>query len=124
MSVISSRVRFYSASFFFLASFGCCAADAQLLVHFDLPAQPLAQSLRAIGTVTNTDVGFSATQVAGLLAPPLKADLTVDGALARVLAGTGLRPKHLDDHTIIIASTETLATDAGERKLLWAKACS
>ncbi|HEX3950287.1 MAG TPA: TonB-dependent receptor [Steroidobacteraceae bacterium] len=49
-------------------------------------------------------MGFSATQVAGLLAPPLKADLTVDGALARVLVGTGLRPKHLDDHTIVIAA--------------------
>jgi outer membrane receptor protein involved in Fe transport len=77
-----------------------------MLVHFDLPAQPLAQSLKEIGTATNTDVGFSATQVAGLLAPQLKANLTVDGALTRVLVGTGLRPTHLDDHTIVIAAAE------------------
>jgi len=87
-------------------------ADAQMLVHFDLPAQSLAESLKAIGTATNTDVGFNASQVAGLLAPPLKADLTVDGALTRVLVGTGLRPKHLDDHTIVIAATEAFTDPA------------
>jgi iron complex outermembrane receptor protein len=119
---ISSRVRFSSTSFILFFTFWCVTADAQMLVHFDLPAQPLAQSLKAIGTATNTDVGFSATQVAGLLAPPLKADLTVDGALMRVLVGTGLRPKHLDDHTIVIAATEAFAADSQERRLLWARA--
>src|SRR5258708_37542989 len=87
-------------------AFWCAGAGAQTLVHFGLPAQSLARSLNEIGTATNTDVGFSATQVAGLLAPPLKANLTVDGALTRVLVGTGLRPKHLDDHTIVIAAVE------------------
>jgi iron complex outermembrane receptor protein len=106
MHRIYNRVRFSSTSFILLFAFWCTEADAQMLVHFDLPAQPLAQSLKAIGTATNTDVGFSATQVAGLLAPPLKANLTVDGALTRVLVGTGLRPKHLDDHTIVIAAVE------------------
>jgi iron complex outermembrane recepter protein len=106
MHRISSRVRLSSTSFILFFAFRCAAAHAQTLVHFDLPAQPLARSINEIGTATNTDVGFSATQVAGLLAPPLKADLTVDGALTRVLVGTGLRPKHLDDHTIVIASGE------------------
>jgi iron complex outermembrane receptor protein len=108
MHRISGRVRFSSTPFVFLFAFWCAGADAQTLVHFDLPAQSLARSLNEIGTATNTDVGFSATQVAGLLAPPLKADLTVDGALARVLVGTGLRPKHLDDHTIVIATAEAM----------------
>jgi iron complex outermembrane receptor protein len=124
MHRISDRVRFSSTSFILLFTFWCAEADAQMLVHFDLPAQSLARSLKAIGTATNTDVGFSASQVAGLLAPPLKANLTVDGALTRVLVGTGLRPKHLDDHTIVIAATETFAADSQERKLLWAKAPS
>jgi outer membrane receptor protein involved in Fe transport len=108
MKGISGRVRFSSTSFFLLVAFWSVAADAQMIVHFDLPAQPLAQSLNAIGTATNTDVGFKASQVAGLLAPPLKADLTVDGALTRVLVGTGLRPKRVDDHTILIAKAESL----------------
>src|SRR5258708_6804443 len=124
MRRISGRVCFSSMSFLLLVAFRCSAADAQMLVHFDLPAQSLAQSLKAIGTATNTDVGFSASQVAGLLAPQLKANLTVDGALTRVLVGTGLRPKHLDDHTIVIAATESPAADSRERKLLWAKSSS
>jgi iron complex outermembrane recepter protein len=88
-------------------------ARADTPVHIDLPAQPLAQSLKAIGAATNTDVGFDANQVAGLMAPAIKADLTVDGALMRVLAGTGLRPKRLDGHTIVIAaqqSTQAIST--------------
>jgi iron complex outermembrane receptor protein len=121
---ISGRVLFSSTSFILLFTFWCAEADAQVLVHFDLPAQSLARSLKAIGTATNTDVGFRASEVAGLLAPPLKANLTVDGALTRVLVGTGLRLKHLDDHTIVIAATEAFAADSRERKLLWAKAPS
>src|SRR5579859_5815942 len=114
------RVR-STLTIFMAAALWCAAAGAQNLVHFDLPAQPLAQSLVAIGAATNTDVGFRASQVEGLLAPPLKADLTVDGALTRVLAGTGLRPKHLDDHTIVIAAADASTADSRERKLLWPK---
>jgi iron complex outermembrane recepter protein len=117
MKGISGRVSFSSTSFFLLVAFWSVAADAQMIVHFDLPAQPLAQSLKAIGTATNTDVGFNESRVAGLLAPPLKADLTVDGALTRVLVGTGLRPKHLDDHTILIAdSHEPGSTEASTKR--------
>jgi hypothetical protein len=90
------RVRYSLMLFLAASALRCVEADAQSLVHFDLPAQSLAQSLKEIGTATNTDVGFIANQVAGLLAPPLKATLTVDGALTRVLVGTGLRPKHAD----------------------------
>jgi outer membrane receptor protein involved in Fe transport len=117
MKGISGRVRFSSTSFFLLVAFWNVAADAQMIVHFDLPAQPLAQSLKAIGTATNTDVGFSENRVAGLLAPPLKADLTVDGALTRVLVGTGLRPTHFDDHTILITdSPETGSLEASTKR--------
>jgi iron complex outermembrane receptor protein len=124
MSKISGSNRISASAFLVATVFWFVVADAQALVHFDLPAQPLARSLKAIGTATNTDVGFSATQVAGLLAPALKADLTVDGALTRVLVGTGLRPKHLDDHTIVIAFTELSAASSAEMKLLLAQAAT
>jgi iron complex outermembrane recepter protein len=104
------------------AAFWCCAANADILVHFDLPAQSLATSLKAIGTATNTDVGFSASQVAGRMAPSLRADLTVDGALMRVLAGTGLRPQYLDDHTIVIAAAASSKPKSADIKLLPVKA--
>jgi iron complex outermembrane receptor protein len=124
MRRVNGRIRLASTSFFLATTFWCAVTYAQTLVHFDLPAQPLSRSLTAIGTATNTDVGFSASQVAGLLAPPLKADLTVDGALMRVLVGTGLRPEHLDDHTIVIAAVEASTADPEEMKLWRAKASS
>jgi iron complex outermembrane receptor protein len=122
MRRVNGRIRLSSTSFFLATAFWCAGAYAQTLVHFDLPAQPLSRSLRAIGTATNMDVGFSASEVAGLLAPALKADLTVDGALTRVLAGTGLRPRHLDDHTIVIGSAESPRTASAEVKLSSIKA--
>jgi iron complex outermembrane recepter protein len=114
----SGRIHSSAMSFLLATGFWCAKADAQILVHFDLPAQSLAQSLKAIGTATNTDVGFNASQVAGFTAPSLKADLTVDEALTHVLTGTGLRHRHLDDHTILIAAAETSTSDSGEKKPL------
>ncbi len=122
MRGISVCIHSFSAALLLAAAFWPAGAHAQILVHFDLPAQPLARSLKAIGAATNTDVGFNASQVAGLLAPPLKAELTVDGALMRVLAGTGLRPQHLDDHTIVIAAIDASASNSVEIKLLRARA--
>jgi iron complex outermembrane receptor protein len=121
MRKISAHAGSFSTSLLLASALWCAVADAQMLVHFDLPAQPLAQSLKAIGIATNTDVGFNASQVAGRLAPPLKADLTVDGALVRVLVGTGLRPQHLDGHTIVIAALDTSTADSAETKLLLSK---
>ena len=121
MQKISGRIQRSSMALLVAAAFWCSAVRAQILVHFDLPAQSLARSLKAIGTATNTDVGFSASQVAGLMAPSVRADLTLDGALIRVLAGTGLRPQHLDDHTIVIAAMESSVPDSVEKKLLLLK---
>jgi iron complex outermembrane receptor protein len=111
---IPGRIHRSSMAFLVAAVFTYSGAQAQILVHFDLPAQSLARSLKAIGTATNTDVGFSANQVAGIMAPSLKAELTVDGALMRVLAGTGLRAQHLDDHTVVIAPTGSLTSNSSE----------
>ena len=86
-----------------LAIFFGQASAGEIRVHFDLPAQSLATTLKAIGIITDTDVGFNANQVAGFVAPQLQADLTVDDALTRVLVGTGLQTKRLNDHTVVIA---------------------
>lgn len=112
MRKISARGGWYSLVLHAAAALSCSQVHAQTLVHFDLPAQSLARSLTAIGIAANTDVGFRANQVAGLVAPSLHADLTVDEALVRVLAGTGLQSRHLDDHTIVIAAKQSAAPSA------------
>jgi iron complex outermembrane recepter protein len=114
----STDIYVISTAFLVAAALWCSGAKAEILVHFDLPAQSLARSLTAIGSATNTSIGFSASQVAGLFAPSLKADLTVDGALMRVLAGTGLRLQHLDDRSIVIAATESSLSNQPDVTLL------
>jgi iron complex outermembrane recepter protein len=124
MTGILGRNFVVSVLFLVAAGFWCSGAQAQAqtLVHFDLPAQPLARSLKAIGTATNTDVGFDSSQVAGFTAPAVKADLTLDDALIRVLTGTRLRPKHLDDHTVVITVTASTTSNSMESKELLARA--
>jgi iron complex outermembrane recepter protein len=124
MRRISGRLHFASIVFQLAASFWWSGAHAQALVHFDLPAQSLAKSLKAIGAATKTDIGFNSNQVARFTAPELKADLTLDDALLRVLAGTGLRSQHLNDHTIVIAAAEPPTSNSVERGSSPAKAPS
>lgn len=118
--IYRGRRQCFSIALHLAAAFWCAKANAQALIHFDLPEQPLAQSLQAIASATNTDVGYDSNQVAGLVAPALKANLTLDGALMRVLAGTGLRPRHLDEHTVVIAIPQSSTSDAVQNKALTA----
>src|SRR5215467_10914746 len=76
-------------------------------IRFDLPAQPLAQALMSVGNLAHVNVFFDPTIVKGLEAPALKADLTADDALARILAGTHLHAVRVDDHTIRVMSEPT-----------------
>ncbi len=79
------------------------AAHAQAAFTFDLPAQPLADSLRAIASETRINIVFDPAVVAGIEAPPLKATATARQALARLLARTGLRYVGVGETTIRIA---------------------
>ncbi len=79
------------------------AARAQAAFSFDLPAQPLADSLRAIASETRINIVFDPAVVAGIEAPPLKTTATARQALARLLARTGLRYVGVGETTIRIA---------------------
>jgi iron complex outermembrane receptor protein len=88
-------------------------AYAQTMYPFDLPAQPLADSLRAVGHLTHINVLFDPPLVDGLRAPALKASLTADQAFARLLTGTLLKGKFLDDATVTIVSVSTTTSQIG-----------
>ena len=77
-------------------------SQAAAAAHLDLPVQSLANSLRAIGSETRTDVLFDPKLVAGMQAPALKADLTAKEALGLLLKGTGLRYEFLNSTTVIV----------------------
>lgn len=83
-------------------------ADAQ--VRFDIPAESLGQALRALGVQANLNVYFDPPAVKGLQAPELKADMSADNALAKLLAGTALRAVRVDENTVRVIA------DPGEKR--------
>jgi iron complex outermembrane recepter protein len=99
MRTISRRAGF--ARLFPALALWALSAQAQA-THFDIPAQSLGDSLRAIGSLTNTNILFAPPLVAGLRAPAVKADLTTEKALSQLLEGTGIHYEFLNDHTIVL----------------------
>jgi iron complex outermembrane receptor protein len=83
------------------------AVEAQALTHVTLPAQPLADALRALGIQTKTNVVFNPALVEGLQAPALNAPLSMDEALSRLLVGTGLTHQFLNERTVVLSSSQS-----------------
>lgn len=65
-------------------------AQADESKAFNLPAQPLGQSLVQFGTQSGVQVAVDADAVAGKTAPALSGRMTPREALARLLTGSGL----------------------------------
>lgn len=66
-------------------------AQAQAAYTFDLPAQALEASLRAIASQTDTNVVFSGEEVRGLNAPAVSGRYSAEDAYRAILQGTTLR---------------------------------
>jgi outer membrane receptor protein involved in Fe transport len=66
------------------------AAQQEAAADYDLPAQDLGETLRAIARTSGRDVIFPAEAVAGRRAPPLRGRLTLGQAVRTVLDGSGL----------------------------------
>jgi TonB-dependent siderophore receptor len=66
------------------------AVYAQASYNFNLPAQPLADALRAVGSQGGVNVTFEPATVRGRDAPALKGSYSVRQALDHLLAGSGL----------------------------------
>jgi outer membrane receptor protein involved in Fe transport len=81
-------------------------AVAQMTSHFNLPAQPLADSLRAVAGQTHSNILFDRRVIAPFAAKPLNAELSVDEALTQLLAGTGLTWRATDSKTVMIVPEE------------------
>src|SRR6202167_2575334 len=77
-------------------------ADGQGTVKFNLPSQSLAESLRAVASQTQTNILFDRALVRGLIAQALDAQLNLDQAMRRLLAGTGLTSLKTDEKTVVI----------------------
>jgi len=77
--------------------------QAQSLTPFDLPAQALSESLHAVGKLTDINILVDLKMVGDLQAPAVKADLTADQAITRLLNGTGIKHRFIDAHTVVLS---------------------
>ena len=105
-----TRSRILSIPAALLLIFASFTALAQ--IKFDLPAQPLAQALTAVGSLAKLNIYFDAPTVDGIQAPALKAELSPDDALARLLAGTRLHAVRVDEDTIRVVAVSPPPKDA------------
>jgi hypothetical protein len=79
-------------------------------VHFDLPAQPLAQALQALGRMTELAVLAPAPLLDGRVSAPVRGDYLPREALQRVLIGTGLEARFTGtDEALVVAETAASA---------------
>lgn len=69
---------------------------------YDLPAQSLAQSLRAYGQLADVQLIFTEDLVGDLAAPELKGGFTPEQALQRLLEGSGLRAEKTPSGALMI----------------------
>src|SRR4051812_13401213 len=98
-------IRFHTAAVFAgLLLGGGVSLPAQAQVRFDIPAESLAQALRTVGIQANLNVYFDPPLVRGLQAPQIKAEMSADDALAKLLAGTRLRAVRVDQNTIRVVT--------------------
>src|ERR1700761_8042751 len=92
-------------------------ADGQATVKFNLPSQSLAESLRAVASQTQTNILFDRVLVRGLTAQPLEAQLNLDQAMHRLLAGTGLTYRKTDDKTVVIEPVDKTGASSSTRNI-------
>lgn len=72
--------------------------------RIDIPAQSLADSIQAVARQTNTNILVDPSLVAGRTAPAIKEELSIEAALKKLLEGTKLTPKFVDEKTIVVAA--------------------
>lgn len=78
------------------------SANVQAAMRIDIPAQSLAESLKAVANQTNTNVLFDLKAVEGIQAPAISDELTPEKAVERLLLGTGLTHQAVNEHTIVL----------------------
>jgi len=84
------------------------AASAETkTVVFDLPAQPLGESLRDFYRESGEQIVFSEDLVAGRTSPALKGSYTADQALAMLLEGTTLTARRTSTGVVMIEAPQS-----------------
>lgn len=102
-----------------LAATSTASAQPPGQFSFDLPAEALSQALRDVAVRTGRNVIAPAELIGDQQAAPLSGTFTAEGAVARLLAGTGLQYR-LVEGTLVVErgpfADKSVATDNAELK--------
>ena len=90
-----------TAALFIVASATAAAAQPQSQFAFDLPGESLSQALRDVAVRTGRNVIAPADLVGTQYAAPLTGTFTAEQAVARLLAGTGLRYREVEGTLVV-----------------------
>lgn len=94
---------------------------AQDKYRFDLPAQPLADSLLAVAQHSGANIVFDKAEIGERRAPALKGEFNAEAALRRLVASTGLAIRTTPSGAFIVggasgpASTRPVSAAQGEQ---------
>jgi outer membrane receptor protein involved in Fe transport len=92
------------------ASLAASQAGLAIKSHFDLPAEPLDKALRDLAVQANCNISYEPSMVAGISAPAVNGDFTVEDALSLLLKNTSLRVVNVNADTIqILAGSQAAA---------------
>jgi len=112
-----------SVAVFFLTAFMAVsiARAGEPTYALDIPAESLQSALSALADQTRLQVVYEADLAKGLSSPAVKGRMTAREALQRLLRGTDLQSRFLNDHSIAIspaskaepAATRAVASSSG-----------
>src|SRR5688572_16919892 len=94
-------IRALCAGLLLVCLYGAAYAGNQKTA-FDLPAQALAESLRAVGSKASVNVVFDPSSVRGKSAPTLRGAYSAREALERLLDGSGLGVRVTDGGSFVV----------------------
>ncbi|MDH4413789.1 MAG: TonB-dependent receptor [Rhizobium sp.] len=87
------------------------AAEPAAARSYDIPAQPLANALRAFGRQSGLQVSLAAEAARGASSVAVSGRLTLDAALAQLLGGTGL--SYRIDNGVVVVGDRLSAVPGG-----------
>jgi len=93
----------------------------QALVTFSIPAQPLSTALMTLGKQANVQVLTASDSIAGLRCDGASGTLTVQAALAKLLAGTNLEYETFDAQTVVVRQRSFVPVMSFESQLVGAE---
>ncbi|MBL8265674.1 TonB-dependent receptor [Steroidobacter sp.] len=106
--ILSRRSRLVSL---IVATLLSAQLQAREPMQLDIPAQPLSEALRQLGTTSNTNIIFEPGMVRGMMAPAVKGTITTQEALLKLLDGTPWSFKFVDENTVsLVPASEKSAS--------------